>query len=80
MKESTLEARVDAVERTLAELQLRLTPSPHEAPNGILSISGTMKDFPEFDELMAHGGYIRRTGQLPPPDWKPGDPIPEPVE
>jgi hypothetical protein len=22
--------------------------------------------------------YIRQTGDAPPPDWKPGDPIPEP--
>jgi len=45
-----------------------------------LSIAGTMADYPEFDELMAHGKYIRQTGHLPPPDWKPGDPIPEPDE
>ena len=81
MAESTLEARLTAVEKSLVEIQRQLVnPPAHSAPKGILSIAGTMADYPEFDELMAHAKYIRQTGQLPPPDWKPGDPILEPDE
>ncbi len=28
--------------------------------------------------MEAYSKYIRRTGNSPPPDWKPGDPIPDP--
>ena len=80
MTESTLEARVAAVEKSLAQVQQQLRQPAAPAAKGILSIAGTMTDYPEFDELMAHGKYIRQTGRLPPPDWKPGDPIPEPEE
>jgi len=76
---ATLEDRVSLVERTLSELQ-QLLAHPARPSGGIMSLAGTMADFPEFQELTAHGLYIRKTGQLPPPDWKPGDPIPEPVE
>ena len=78
MSASTLEERVARVEETLAEMQKQL--SARQATLGILSIAGTMSDYPEFDELTAHGKYLRKTGQLPPRDWKPGDPIPEPDE
>lgn len=44
---------------------------------GILSIIGSMKDVPEFDDAIAYGRYYRLTGKDPPPGWKPGDPIPE---
>ena len=37
-----------------------------------------MKDVPESEEMKAYSQYIRKTGQLPPDDWKPGDPIPDP--
>jgi len=47
---------------------------------GILAIVGSMAEFPEFDDVIAYGRYFRKTGQEPPPDWKPGDPIPEPAE
>lgn len=29
-------------------------------------------------EAEAYGRYFRKTGREAPPDWKPGDPIPEP--
>ena len=80
MSEATLEARVASVERTLAELQRQVSHAARTPSKGILSIAGTMTDYPEFDELTAHGKYIRKTGQLPPSEWKPGDPIPEPDE
>ena len=74
MSELTLEARVAAVEAAVANLQRQLPPL---AKKDILSIAGSMKDYPEFEDVLAYGRYIRRTGQLPPQDWKPGDPIPE---
>ncbi len=81
MPESTLESRLEAVEMSVIEIQKQLIdPATSLEPRGIHSIVGTMADCPEFDELMAHGKYIRQTGHIPPLDWKPGDPIPEPVE
>lgn len=80
MTEPTLESRLEEVEKGLAELRHHLLQPPVETTKGILSIAGTMTNYPEFDELVEHGKYIRRTGQLPPPDWKPGDPIPGPDE
>lgn len=38
----------------------------------------TPEELQTFDEAMAYGRYFRITGKDPPPDWKPGDPIPEP--
>jgi hypothetical protein len=35
-------------------------------------------DDPVFAAMVAYGRYWRITGQDPPPEWKPGDPIPEP--
>lgn len=32
------------------------------------------------ETMTAYGRYFRKTGQEPPPDWKPGDPIPDPPE
>jgi hypothetical protein len=32
----------------------------------------------EWDEMQKYCLYVRQTGQDPPPDWRPGDPIPEP--
>jgi len=77
MAASSLEDRVARVEQSLADLQRQVSAG---RPGGVLSLSGSMSDFPEFEELTAHGKYIRKTGQLPPPDWKAGDPIPEPEE
>ena len=31
-----------------------------------------------WEESAPYRQYIRQTGDAPPPDWKPGDPIPEP--
>ena len=59
----------------IGELRLRATEKP-----GILSIVGAMADYPEFADVIAYGRYYRVTGQDPPDDWKPGDPIPEPSE
>jgi hypothetical protein len=79
MAVSTLEERLAAVESELANIRSQLASGP-VSTKSILSIAGSMSNFPEFDELMEHSKYVRRTGQLPPPDWRPGDPIPEPEQ
>jgi hypothetical protein len=33
-----------------------------------------------FEKIVAYGQYFRKTGKDAPPDWKPGDPIPESAE
>jgi hypothetical protein len=77
MSEQTLEARVTAIEKALERIETRIAQESAPEPKGLLSVAGSMKGFPEFEEAMAYGKYVRRTGQLPPPDWNPGDPIPE---
>ena len=80
MAELTLEQRVAALEQTVAELQQRASPPA----NGKWweQIGGPMR--PElreaFDRMVEYGRYFRKTGREAPPDWKPGDPIPEPDE
>lgn len=78
MTERTLEERVEALERALAELQARL-PAPKK--NWWEGIGRTMtpEDREAFEEAAAYGRYYRKTGREAPPDWKPGDPIPEPI-
>ena len=78
MSQISLEARVERVEKTLMDLQHQI--SARGSAQGVLALAGTMSDYPEFETVMEHAKYIRRTGELPPPDWKPGDPIPEPHE
>jgi hypothetical protein len=74
-----LEKEVKELRLAVAELQSRVSVPVPEKP-GILSILGSMKDIEGFDEMIAYGRYYRMTGQDPPDDWKPGDPIPEASE
>jgi hypothetical protein len=79
MSTEQLEKRLAEVEQKLDAVIQRLDALPTKpAKKGILSIVGTMADDPDFDAAMAYGRYYRKTGKEPPPDWKPGDPIPEP--
>ncbi len=80
MAERTLEQRVAALERTVAELQLKHTTAPPANGNWWEQIGPSFNNDPVFEEMLAYGRYFRKTGQEPPPDWKPGDPIPDPVE
>ena len=41
-------------------------------------IARTPEELEAFDEMTAYGKYYRLTGRDAPPDWKPGDPYPEP--
>lgn len=77
-----LEKDVAELKVQMAALQAQLSQRQpgDDAQRGILSIVGSMKDVPGFEEMVAYGRYYRLTGKDPPPDWKPGDPIPEPDE
>ena len=55
----SLEERLAAVERELAEIRGQL-PLKTETKNWIEQISGSMKDFPEFDEVLRLGREIRQ--------------------
>ena len=79
MTTEQLEQRMSAVEKAIADLGARLNQVAPQGP-GILAIAGAMKDYPEFADVVAAGKYFRVTGRLPPDDWNPGDPIPEPDE
>lgn len=79
MTTEQLEQRVIRIEKSVADLMAQLsTVAP--AHKNILSVAGSMKDYPEFADVVAAGRYYRITGHLPPDDWTPGDPIPEPDE
>ena len=76
MAELTLEQRVAALEVTVA----KLTGAPPTASAGAKwyeLIAPQFKNDPVFEEMLAYGRYFRMTGRDAPPDWKPGDPIPE---
>ena len=66
------------VKRDLRDLKRVVSALQPTAKPGVLSVVGSMAEFPEFDDVIAYGRYFRKTGQEPPPDWKPGDPIPVP--
>ena len=70
-----LEQRVTASEKSVADLRTQLSRVA-PANKNILSVAGSMKDYPEFADVVAAGRYFRATGRLPPDDWNPGDPIP----
>ena len=61
-KQLTVEQRLTAVERDLAELKERVT---HQEKNGswIERIAGTFKDVPEFDEIVRLGREFRESVQ-----------------
>lgn len=65
----SVEERLAIVERELDELKRRLPPKS-EPKNWIEEISGSMKDFPEFDEVLRLGREFRQA-QRPDPEDKP---------
>lgn len=85
MSEQTLEARVAAVEKTLTELRERVAAmAPVQTPPGKWwerhRPSMTAEEEQDWFAAAEYGRYFRKTGREAPPDWKPGDPIPEPAE
>lgn len=79
MAEQTLEERVAALEQKMARVESAL---PAQAPQQKWWELPGPPPSPELLEAMkeaeAYGRYFRVTGREAPPDWKPGDPIPEP--
>ena len=80
MTTDQLERELADVKKELRELKLAVAALQPAKKPGILSIVGSMAEFPDFDDAVAYGRYFRKTGRQPPPDWTPGDPIPEPME
>ena len=58
MSNTSLEERLAVVEATLAELQKQIAPS--QPINWLEQVTGTFKDEPAFDELLAYGRAIRQ--------------------
>jgi hypothetical protein len=80
MAELTLEQRVAALEVAVAELQRKLTGDTKHGNWWERFPPLTAEQREAHEEAAAYGRYFRRTGRLPPDDWKPGDAIPEPPE
>jgi hypothetical protein len=56
--QTELEQRLAIVEVALSQLQQQISTTP---PNWIAQISGTFKDEPAFDEVLAYGREFRQT-------------------
>jgi hypothetical protein len=54
---TSLEERLAAVEAAIAELQQVVTPQP---TNWLQQITGSFKDEPAFEEVLAYGRAIRQ--------------------
>ena len=78
MTTEELARRVETLEASVLELRGRIETGPPKQKKGILSLVGTLAEMPEFDDAIEYGRYFRITGREAPPDWQPGDPIPEP--
>jgi hypothetical protein len=64
MSETSIEQRLAAVETVVHDLQRRLERlSP--SPNWLSQVIGSLKDEPDFEEVMAYGKAIREADQLP---------------
>jgi hypothetical protein len=57
---ATLESRLDAVERDVAELKRRVINAPPEGRPWYERMIGSMKDYPEFEEVGRLGREIRK--------------------
>lgn len=81
MSTEQLEQRVAALEQTVAKLQTKIAASPQPG-KWWEQIGRPMSPLEReaFDRMVEYGRYFRKTGREAPPDWEPGDPIPEPDE
>ncbi len=67
----SLEERLTALEKQVAELQQQVEqlrkrwPLTEPKPNWLEQISGSMADFPEFDEVLRLGREIRQSMREP---------------
>jgi hypothetical protein len=62
--ETSIEQRLTAVEQAVSELQQRLAHLP-VGTNWIARITGSFKDEPAFEEVLALGRAIRAADQPP---------------
>lgn len=69
MAEATLEQRLTALERAVRELQEAMV-ARHPAPEWLDHVTGSMKDLPAFEEVLAYGRAIREA------DRPVDDPVP----
>ena len=74
MADLTLEQRVAKLEQAVAELK---ASNPPVSSRWWEQAGVQFHNDPVFEEMLAYGRYFRKTGQLPPNNWNPGDPIPE---
>lgn len=79
MSTEQLEQRVAALERTVVELQQKIDAGL-QTGKWWEQVGRPLNGDPLFEEMLAYGRYFRKTGREAPPDWKPGDPIPEPAD
>lgn len=78
MSQQTVEERLTALEEKMARVESALPAAPPAQDRWWERPEFAFGDDPVFAAMVAYGRYWRITGQDPPPDWKPGDPIPEP--
>ncbi len=60
----SLERRLEALEREVAEIKLRLSTSPSNG-NWVDEIAGSMKQLPDFDEVVRLGREFREKMRIP---------------
>jgi hypothetical protein len=70
---ATVEDRLAAVEAELREVKRRLDEL-RPAPDWLKRITGSMKDYPEFEEVLRLGREIRRADS-PAPDGESGQDV-----
>ena len=78
-----LEQRLTLVEQRLAAIERGERAVPVSGPDPKSRWWEKIEPLPEelteaFNDMVAYGRYFRKTGKDAPPDWRPGDPIPEP--
>jgi hypothetical protein len=64
----SLEERLAALEQEVAELRHRIPPSRVKVPptaNWVEAVSGSLEDFPEFEQVLEYGRQIRRQQLTP---------------
>lgn len=81
MTTEQIEKRFSSIERSISELtgQMRSILGIDPQSRWWQSIPPVTEEMQKsWNELTPYFQYIRQTGDSPPSDWKPGDPIPEP--
>jgi hypothetical protein len=87
MSTDHLEQRLAAVEQALADVRqqvdaIAICGSQKKWQPPTLPLPPLPPPTPDeqqvLDDVAARMRYFRQTGYEPPPEWKPGDPIPEP--